>query len=133
MMRNYFNMITNFEEITAPLSIEERELLVCVYDVIKMVDKNNPIKAPNLIQRVKQLTNKEKFAQARLRKIINFIRSNGLLPVIATSSGYYTSYEIDEIQREIKSLNERAEAIKYASDGLKIFLEKKEQLTLMLE
>lgn len=126
-------MITNFEEITAPLSIEERELLICVYDVIKKVDKNNPIKAPNLIQRVKQITNKEKFAQARLRKIINFIRANGILPVIATSNGYYTSYETNEILKEIKSLNERADAIKFASDGLKIFLEKKEQLSLMLD
>ena len=126
-------MITNFEEITAPLSIEERELLLCVYDVIKKIDKNNPIKAPNLIQRVKQITNKEKFTQARLRKIINFIRSNGILPVIATSNGYYTSYETNEILKEIKSLNERAEAIKFAGDGLKIFLEKKEQLSLMLD
>lgn len=126
-------MITNFEEITAPLSIEERELLICVYDVIKKIDKKNPIKAPNLIQRVKQITNKEKFAQARLRKIINFIRANGILPVIATSNGYYTSYETNEILKEIKSLNERAEAIRFASDGLKIFLEKKEQLSLMLD
>ncbi|MBP9583510.1 MAG: hypothetical protein KBE38_15220 [Ignavibacterium sp.] len=126
-------MITNFEEITAPLSIEEKELLLCVYDVVKKIDKKNPIKAPNLIQRVKQITNKEKFAQARLRKIINFIRANGILPVIATSNGYYTSYETNEILKEIKSLNERAEAIRFASDGLKIFLEKKEQLSLMLD
>ena len=126
-------MITNFEEITAPLSKDEKELLLCVYDVIKEINVKNPIKAPQLIQRVKQITGKEKFPQARLRKIINFIRSNGLLPVIATSNGYYLSYEINEILKEIKSLNERAEAIKYASDGLKIFLEKKEQLSLMLE
>lgn len=126
-------MITNFEELTKPLTEDEKILLNCTYDVLKNISVNNPIKAPNLIFRVKHISNKDNFTQVRLRKMINFIRANSLLPVIATSKGYYCSFELDEIQREIDSLNERADAIRTASDGLKKFLIAEQQLRLSFE
>jgi tetrahydromethanopterin S-methyltransferase subunit B len=50
------------------------------------------------------------------------IRSKGILPLIATSNGYYCSYDKQEIMEQIKSLQERADAIINSANGLKKFL-----------
>jgi hypothetical protein len=58
----------------------------------------------------------------RLRKMVNYIRSNSLIPLIATSHGYFTSDCKQTIQEQIKSLQERANSIERCAQGLKKFL-----------
>lgn len=126
-------MITNFEEITKPLTEEEKTILIKIYNLLEHRSKELPIKAPDLVLLVRKETYlKRKFTEPRLRKIINFIRGNGILPVIGTSRGYYCSYNTEEILKEMQSLEERSDAIQFAKNGLRIFLTKNEQLNLLL-
>jgi hypothetical protein len=126
-------MITNFEKETSPLSISELEQIPILIDIFKNI--HSPIKSyvicdkfnnVNLNIRGKQLN------EARLRKYTNYIRSFGLLPIIATSKGYYCSYDKKEIELQIQSLNERADAIKNSAIGLQGFLKTEDKNQLVL-
>lgn len=108
-------MITNFEEITSALTSEEKSQIVVVIRILQLRKKENPI----LSESLEKLTN---MRGSRLRKIINLIRSLGIIPIIGTSRGYYISEDIEDINKEICSLNERAEAIQNAATGLKIWI-----------
>jgi len=65
---------------------------------------------------------KIRLTQPRLRKLVNYIRTNGLIPLIATSHGYFTSDCKQTILEQITSLQERANSIENAVQGLKKFL-----------
>ena len=65
---------------------------------------------------------KIRLTQPRLRKLVNYIRSNSLIPLIATSQGYFTTDCKQTIQEQIKSLQERANSIERCAQGLKKFL-----------
>lgn len=115
-------MITNFKEITHELTGAEERLFPGIIASFKRRTKNNPIKAPEIVEAInRQLQiqgHGDRFTEARLRKVVNFIRTTGILPLIATSKGYYVSYDQDEISQQIKSMHERADAITAAADGL---------------
>lgn len=119
-------MIQNFEEITAPLTPEERKLIALIIQGMEKYTKKNPIKEPQIIksinERLSSLGLSKKVTGARLRKLVNFIRRHGLAPIISTSRGYYTSWDKQEILNQINSLNDRAEGILVAANGLKSFL-----------
>ncbi len=58
----------------------------------------------------------------RLRKYFNYFRTNGIIPIIATSDGCYITTDKEEINRQVISLEERARQINKAAQGLKKFL-----------
>ena len=112
-------MISNFEEITKELSESEMEMIEPLIRGFKLRGKDNPVKAPEIVRGMK---NKGyQISEPRLRKCVNYIRSNGLLPLIATSNGYYVSYDKDEIKTQIKSLHQRASSIHKCAKGLEKF------------
>lgn len=119
-------MITNFEDITRDLEPEEKQLVRVLISGFKTKTKDNPIKAPDIIKKInldkQRLGLKKNITEPRLRKLCNFIRSEGMIPLIATSSGYYVSYDKEEVKKQIDSLNERASAIIGSANGLKKFL-----------
>ena len=119
-------MITNFEEYTHELTSEEMEILQLVIYGFRAYKKTNPIKAELIVKRMNlYLENngyKIRLTQPRLRKLVNYIRSNGLLPLIANSHGYFTTDCKQTIQEQIKSLKERANSIKRCASGLEKFL-----------
>ena len=119
-------MITTFETYTAELTSEEMEILPLIIHGFRAYKKNNPIKAELIVKRMNEyLQNngyKIRFTQPRLRKLVNYIRSNGLIPLIATSQGYFTSDCKETIAEQIKSLYERANSIERCANGLKRFL-----------
>jgi hypothetical protein len=47
---------------------------------------------------------------------------NGIMPIIATSQGYYVSHDKQEILDQINSLTQRANSIMNSANGLKNFL-----------
>ena len=50
--------------------------------------------------------------EARVRKCINYIRINGLVPhLIANSHGYFCATSIEQVETYIESLDQRAKAI----------------------
>lgn len=118
-------MVTNFEEITQELTAEEQKLIKPLILGFKNRGKENPIKSDEVVvamnKLIEQYSLKIKMTGARLRKCCNYIRTNGLIPLIATSDGYYVSYEKEEIEKQIRSLYERAASIQKCADGLKKF------------
>ena len=123
-------MITNFEKETYQLTLEE---IACVRKVmagLSQYTKSNPIKADTICQRWNDGGNKPKLSPPRLRKICNFIRANGHLPLIATSNGYYVSNDKKEIEKQIKSLRERCSAIERCAAGLEKYLNDTNNATL---
>ena len=119
-------MIKTFEEHTSELTAEEMQILHLVVNGFRQYKKNNPIKSELIVTRMNQyLQNngyKIKMTGVRLRKMVNYIRSNGLIPLIATSQGYFTSYCKQTILEQITSLQERANSIERCAQGLKKFL-----------
>ncbi len=121
-------MITNFEEITAELSDEEKRLIRPLIKGFSGRTKDNSIKEPEIIKaindRASQYGLKKKLTGARLRKIVNFLRAKSILPIIATTKGYFVSYDLEEIAKQKKSMEERAAAILVAAAGMANFLNK---------
>jgi hypothetical protein len=120
-------MITTFEEITHELSNEELDIIPIVVHGFKKYTKENTIKAEQIVTRLNEyLKNngyKIRMTQPRLRKMVNYIRTFSLIPLIATSNGYFTSDCKETIQDQVKSLQERASSILRCAEGMKKFLE----------
>ena len=118
--------ITNFENYTHELTDQEMEILPIVIHGFRAYKKNNPIKAELIVKRMNQFLADRKYkirlTGPRLRKLVNYIRSNSLLPLIATSQGYFTTDCKETIENQIKSLYERANSIERCANGLKEFL-----------
>jgi len=105
-------MITGFEEETAPLTeYEERELLPVMIDGLsKKIGKENAVTSSTIIRRLKEKG--LKIDGARVRKLINHIRRHDLVPLLCGSSkGYWIEHNEKEINKYIRSLHERIEAI----------------------
>jgi hypothetical protein len=121
-------MITNFEDITHELTEDEKKLIPVLIKGFKNHKKENPIRAQKIVAAINSSQEKFKiipnyvFSEVRLRRLCNFIRSKGILPLMATSKGYYVSYDKAEIESQIKSLTERGEAIINSAKGLHRFL-----------
>lgn len=119
-------MIQNFEEITAPLTPEERKLVPLIIKGMEGYTKENTIKEPQIVKRLNErkaeLGLSKNVTGVRIRKLVNFIRRHGLAPILSCQKGYYTSWDKQDILDNINSMNERAEAILIAANGLKCFL-----------
>jgi hypothetical protein len=119
-----------FNEHTHDLTNDELELVPLVINGFKKYTKDNPIKSKQVISSFNDfLINNPKYeikkiSDVRLRKLINYIRTNGMLPIIGSSNGYYVSYDPDVIQEQITSLQERANSILRCANGISKFLKK---------
>jgi hypothetical protein len=115
-------MIRNFEQITCELTPDENRLIGVIILGLKRKSKANPIKGAEIVAAINGQKEKygiKQFSEPRLRKIVNFIRSEGILPIMGTSNGYYVSYDTDELNGQIESLTQRADAIMSSANGLK--------------
>jgi hypothetical protein len=103
------------------LNAEEEKLMPIITKVFLRTNKNKPIYSKELVQGIIERKIKldiKRFSEARLRKIVNHMRVNAILPIISTSNGYYLSYEPEDILMMIRSLMSRANAITAAADGM---------------
>lgn len=123
--------VINFENITEDLTENELEYLPNVVDAIKfrLTDIGEPVKQNILANYINNWLKdkhgifcKIEMNTVRLRKYFNHIRVNGMLPIIATSSGCYIATNKQDIEKQIHSLEQRARSIQKAADGLKKFL-----------
>lgn len=119
-------MVLTFEQITKELDEDEKKLVPILISGFKTHYKENPITEPDIVKAINNQKDKyllkKKLTSARLRKLCNFIRVNGLLPLIATSNGYFISYDQEDLRKQIISLEQRARSIMNASNGLRKFL-----------
>lgn len=119
-------MITGHHKHTAPLDQDELQFVPHMIKGFKKYTKKNPIKASEIVRLVNENRNQfgfaKKLTEVRLRKIVNYIRTKGLHPVMSSSAGYYTSYDPNDIKDQIQSMQERASAINSAANGLNNYL-----------
>jgi hypothetical protein len=123
-------MIENFEDITSPLSEDELRILPYIVAGLERRTSNNPVTSKEIVDSMNRNLAKYQYnvdkrfrmTGARLRKMINYLRVKSVLCVIATSEGYFTTDDPAIIEKNIRSLEERAGAIVAAADGLKRFL-----------
>lgn len=122
-------MIKNFENITRELNEDELVLVPLMINGFKKHTIDNPIKSDVVVKKMNDYFQKNgmkmKMTGARLRKIVNYIRSNSLQPLIATSKGYFVSNDVDVILDQILSLNQRANSIKECANGLELLIKNK--------
>lgn len=116
-------MITNFEEHTSELTAEELALLPAIVEGFKRYTKENPIHSAEIVRRFNaNAKTTYKLSDTRLRKFSSHIRYNGILPLIATSKGYYVSNDKEEVRKLIESLVQRGVRIINSTKGLYKFL-----------
>jgi hypothetical protein len=112
-------MITNFEEITHNLTDAELDLANKLILSFKLRTKENKITTRELVKKVNEFYNLPfKFTDIRLRKIINYYRSNCILPVCGSSEGYYVSYDVLEMKKTATSLEQRTVSILDSAYGM---------------
>ncbi len=126
-------MINGFNEQTSPLTDYEQMTLLPL--IVKGLQSK--------VGRRSSITNKQMCTamqrrgydlnEARLRKVINHIRTKGIIPcLIATSSGYYIATEQKEMEDYIESLENRETAIREVREAMKsqysTMFQKNEQL-----
>jgi hypothetical protein len=107
-------MINGFEEQTEPLTeYEEQQLLPQIIRGLSLkVGKENAVTNGAIVRGMKANLNL-KTTEPRVRKIINHIRTNDLVPcLIATSQGYYIAESEQELKDYEESLLGREEAIR---------------------
>lgn len=105
-------MLKGFKEQTEPLTDYERKTLVpiLVQGLQTKVGKQSAVTNKYIVSKLKD---RYKITEARVRKIINYIRITGLVPcLIATSDGYYIAQSNDEIRDYESSLYGRENAIR---------------------
>ena len=106
-------MIKGFSNETSPLNdYELRVLLPVILAGLKdKLGKRNAVTNGYIIGRLKQQG--YRIDAPRLRKVINHIRTNDLIPgLIATSEGYFLAEDEQELMDYEDSLRGREEAIK---------------------
>jgi hypothetical protein len=116
-------MLAGFETITHDLTDYESGTLLPVF-LRGLSNKRGKEKAITNKKMIQFLKAKDyKISDARVRKIINHIRRNFLIPgLIATSSGYFISSDKNEIKRYISSLQGRENEIRLIKEGMQTYL-----------
>ena len=106
-------MIQGFEDYTHQLTKHEEGVLLPLL-ISGLKTKRGKEKAVTSTQIIKALTGRgHKLTGARVRKLVNFIRLNGLIiNLISTSKGYYIATKPQELEDYINSLKQREEAIR---------------------
>ncbi len=112
-------MINGFTTQTEPLSDYERDTLLPVIcsGLRNKVGEARAITNTAITKAMKGAG--YVLTEARLRKIINHIRTNGMLRwLIATSKGYYIATSRKEMERYIESLRGREQAIRAVRESM---------------
>jgi hypothetical protein len=109
-------MLNGFEDITYNLTETEKKLVDgFVKSFEKRIGKKNAITSTRIIQAYKDIG--INMTGPRIRKIINYIRINGLVKnLIATSEGYYIETDPEKIKEYKESLLQRCREIKRIAD-----------------
>lgn len=105
-------MLQGFEFQTQPLTAKEQQLVQPFIAGLRLkVGKANAVTSEQIKEGIKKNCN-AKVDGPRIRKIINYIRLNGLVPgLMATSEGYYIATTPEELDEYIESLSGRIMAI----------------------
>ena len=106
-------MIKNFEEYTVELKPFEEIIAEKIASKIsKNIGKKNAVTNKRIIETFAQFN--IKLNEAKVRKMIQFIRQEGLCPnLCATSSGYFCAETEEELEDYIEGLQQRLNSIAF--------------------
>lgn len=106
-------MLPGFSIETKPLTeLEKRLLPIIVKGLSKKLGAANAVSNKAICEGLHKICQVE-VNEARIRKIINHIRMNNLVPgLVANGCGYYVSKNLDEVKEYINSLIGREQAIR---------------------
>jgi hypothetical protein len=112
-------MITGFEEITKDLSELERNQVAQLVKILHWKAKGKENVISNDALQFDMLGYGHQVSDVRIRKMINFIRTKGLITnLLANSRGYWISSNNDEVLKYYQSLTDRIKAIEAVRDQL---------------
>jgi len=116
-------MLTGFENQTYELTDYERTTLLPLF-LKGFSNKFGKDKAVTNKKMVESLKKKGfEITDTRVRKLINYIRTNHLIPgLIATSNGYFISADAVEVSKYISSLSGRENEIRRVKEGMEAYL-----------
>lgn len=112
-------MINGFEEHTEQLDSFDKSMLVpaMVRGLQTKIGKANAITNKQMIAGLKK--HGYEVTDSKVRKLINYIRNNALVPcLIATSKGYYIGETLEELEGYVQSLAQRESAIKQVRQSI---------------
>jgi|TARA_Y100001973_G_C5171926_1_gene319620 predicted GTPase len=117
-------MITNFEQITESLNDYERNVLVptLILGLKSKIGKENVISNRIICKKMQEAG--YKVSSVKIRKMINYIRVTGLLPMLCSNSKGYFVGNVDDTEKTIVSIEERAKSMFAVARALKNQLEK---------
>lgn len=113
-------MINGFEEETKPLDDFEKSLLIPFKNSFeRKIGKEKAITSAEIIKGIEASYGK-KLGGARVRKIVNHLRTEGIVKrLVASSKGYYIENNRDELLKYCDSLEQRAREILRVSKALR--------------
>ncbi len=112
-------MIHGFEDITAELSQKELTFYIpiLIHGFKNKIGYENVVSTPEIISGIHKMElrtnpNAVKLQEPRIRKMAAYIIVNNLVPcLISCRKGFYIATEPQEIDNEIRSLNDRITAM----------------------
>lgn len=117
-------MINGFEKFTIELNDDEMKIVRIIVDRFRQKPGiKNIVTNGQMITGLKNHYQIE-ITEPRIRKVIQYIRLNNLIPgLIATSKGYYSTDDIDELEKWIETMKQRENAIRESRQSIEIFIQ----------
>lgn len=108
-------MLTNFEHLTQELNEDEHRMVdVIIARFKKLPGKQHVVTNTQIMQKLNEAYNLN-LKEPRIRKLIQFIRMNNLLPgLVGTSQGYFYTNDVEEIQKWVDSMQERIRVMEHS-------------------
>jgi len=110
-------MIKGHEIETFDLTQKELGLAMRLIPYLKQKTKDNPVQSKDIIKGLKEKWGYD-LKPERLRKIVNFYRTNSIIPILSNSTGYFVSYDKTDIETFGSSMVSRSNSIMCAVIGL---------------
>ena len=120
-------MITNFEEWTPGFNPKHQPVVLWLEEFFsgtkgnRIPTKSSPVTGPKLCKAIKARLGFKSFSEAQLRTCVVEVRKRGIICLGSGGKGYYLVETNEELDLQIKSLEERAVATKYSAEALKRF------------
>lgn len=110
------------------LTTEEKDIVLpMLLKALKKGSEEQPLVSDRIVKwfndNKDQIGMKTNFTAARLRKLTNYCRTNGIAPIIANSRGYYISNKKKDLIELKASLMSRVHSLMAAVKGIDYMLE----------
>lgn len=112
-------MIHGFQKETSPLTEQEQSILpIFITSLRRHIGPDNAVSSSSIAEGLKRY-GAGNVSGARIRKIINHIRTHHLVPCLVSSSkGYYVCNSVSDYDQYLLSLEERASSILAVREAL---------------